>query len=301
MIREIIHIDESKCNGCGECVPNCHEGALKMIDGKARLVSELMCDGLGACLGHCPQDAITIEKREAEPYRESNVLEKMVGKGENLVLAHFKHLLDHREHDYVKEGVRWLKQHRDQIPFELDPVLEKITEHQLQMLNQCNPVRRAEPRAPDTGCPGSQSRELQHETPSSIDEAREMPSALGQWPVQFHLINPRASYFQGADVLLAADCSAYAMGNFHTKYLRGKRLIIGCPKLDQGQEDYARKLVQLIDQSKIHTVHVLVMEVPCCSGLLRLVSRATQSASRKVPVKCTVVSTSGKVLNEQWL
>ena len=301
MKREIIHIDEAACDGCGRCIPNCHEGALQIIDGKARLVSELMCDGLGACLGHCPQGAISVEEREAEPYRERIVLEKMVGKGENLVLAHFRHLLDHKEHDYVKEGVRWLKEQREQLPFDPDPLLEKIRKYQLQHVKQFSLVQNSPSGNHGAGCPGSRSIEFNRKPSSSPVDDPATTSALGQWPVQFHLVNPRASYFQGADVLLAADCSAYAMGNFHTTYLPGKRLIIGCPKLDHGQEDYIRKLVQLIDQSMINTIHVLVMEVPCCSGLLRLVNRATRSASRIIPVRCTVVSTSGKVLSEEWL
>ena len=202
MKRDIIKIDEAKCNGCGVCVPNCHEGALQIIDGKVRLISDLMCDGLGACIGHCPEGAITIEQRECEPYDEIN---------------------------------------------------------------------------------GS------------------LQSQLRQWPVQLHLINPEALYFIGSDLLVAADCSAFTLGDFHQNWLRGKSLVIACPKLDQGKEIYLQKLITLIESSKVNTITVLIMEVPCCGGLLNIVEMAVQRAERTVPVKAVTISIKGEILNEQWI
>lgn len=303
MQREIIYIDEELCNGCGDCIPNCHEGALQLIDGKARLISDLMCDGLGACVGHCPQGAITMEKREAEPYNETEVISQMAGKGKNTVIAHLRHLLDHGETALVKEGVAWLKDHRGQLGFNLEEVTavvhSKKTENENLQIAGMAPA--GEPAS--CGCPGSQAREINPPEPLSHVSAgsANQPSQLRQWPVQFHLVNPAAGYFQGADLLLAADCSAYATGDFHSRYLKGKSLIIGCPKLDSGQEVYLQKLVQLIDHARINTIHVLVMEVPCCGGLLRLVQQATQLAGRKVPVKATVLSASGEVRSEDWV
>ncbi len=303
MKREIIHIDEGLCDGCGECIPNCHEGALQLIDGKARLVSDLMCDGLGACIGHCPQGAITMETREAEPYNETEVISQMAEKGKNTVIAHLRHLLDHNEGNLFKEGVTWLKSNREKLDFNLEEVTSVIhNEKTMQPTMKIAAMAPAEePVMP--GCPGSQTRDIAvKKTPVEQETVNTVQtSQLRQWPVQFHLVNPAAGYFQGADLLLAADCSAYTLANFHSEYLKNKSLIIACPKLDSSQEMYLQKLVQLIDQSKINTIHVLVMEVPCCSGLLRLVQQATQMASRKVPVKSTVISIGGEVLKEEWV
>ena len=229
MKRDILKIDDELCNGCGLCVPNCHEGALQVIDGKVRLVSELMCDGLGACIGHCPEGAITIEKRETEPYSEVRVMEQM------------------------KES-----------------------------------------------CPGSRATIIERaRDPELITENAK--SELGQWPVQMHLINPNAPYFRNSDLLLAADCVAYSVGGFHSKYLKGKSLAIACPKLDHGTEIYVEKLKALIDVAMINTLTVMIMEVPCCSGLLQMVKSAALSASRKVPVKLMIAGITGDILREEWV
>lgn len=301
MIREIIHIDEALCDGCGECIPNCHEGALQLIDGKARLISDLMCDGLGACIGHCPQGAITMEKRQAEPYNETEVIKQMASKGKNTVMAHLQHLLDHDETDFVKEGVKWLKENREKLDFNLDEVTTLI--HNQKVHKEAVKIAAMAPAggSHNGGCPGSMEREIRHGASAQEPSTAPRRSELKQWPVQFHLVNPAAGYFQGADLLLAADCSAYALGNFHDTYLKEKSLIIACPKLDTGQESYLQKLVQLIDHAKINTIHVLIMEVPCCGGLMRLVQQATGMANRKVPVKATVISIGGEVLSEDWV
>lgn len=211
MQREIIKIDEEKCTGCGECVPKCHEGALQVIDGKVRLVSELMCDGLGACIGHCPENAITIEKREAQPYDE-------------------------------------------------------IT-------------------AP---------------APVSAIVA-DTPSQLTHWPVQMHLINPNSPVYRGADLLLAADCVAFSLGSFHQNFLKNRSLAIACPKLDHGTETYIDKIVAMIDIAKVNTITVMMMEVPCCGGLLQMVRSALAKASGKVPVKAVIVGIDGKILKDEWI
>lgn len=302
MKREIVKIDEEKCNGCGSCVPNCHEGALQIIDGKAVLVSELMCDGLGACLGHCPEEALEIELREAEPYDEIKVMTEMVRKGKNVVIAHLKHLKEHNEFGYLKQGVAYLAQNQDKANFDFD-IKEVMNEVHFSGLEQQQ--THAEQQIPIVsahkgGCPGSQSRSFV-KAPSVNTAETETPSALTQWPVQMHLINPMASYFQGADLLCAADCVAFALGNFHSKYLQGKKLVIACPKLDSNKESYLEKLISLIEDAKVNTVTVMIMEVPCCGGLLHLVMNAAKSANRKVPIKAVTVGIQGEVLSEEWM
>ena len=151
------------------------------------------------------------------------------------------------------------------------------------------------------GCPGSRMMDLTRNEDGPVAVATEQPSQLRNWPVQMHLISPAAPYFQGADLLLAADCTAYALGGFHADYLRGKALAIACPKLDQNQETYLEKLTALIDDAKVNTITVLIMQVPCCRGLVGLVQRATAKASRKVPVKVAVVGLQGDIISEDWL
>lgn len=293
MLREVVKIDEELCNGCGACIPACHEGALQIIDGKARLVSDLMCDGLGACLGHCPQGAIEIIKREAEAYNETKVMELMVEKGPNTVIAHMKHLKEHNETTFLKEAVRFLR-NQENIPFDVDLVIEQVHNygHAQTQGHQHN----------GGGCPGARERSFEPKG-LAIDTANcnGQQSELRQWPVQMHLINPVASYFQHADVILAADCVAYALGDFHSTYLKGKSLAIACPKLDDGQDSYLNKIVQLIDQANINTLTVMIMQVPCCGGLLQLANRAVYLAKRKVPLKAIVVSAEGQILQEEWV
>ena len=310
MIREVVKINEELCDGCGNCIPGCHEGALQMIDGKARLISDLMCDGLGACLGQCPQGAITIEKREAEPYNETGVMEIMVRQGENTVVAHLSHLKDHNEMEFLAEGVKYLKEHEAELDFDLRKVLSRV--HRA-------PV---EEQQLACGCPGSEARAF---TPQSgaghatgngavhaatyisgslvLDHgaAPEQPSELRQWPVQMHLINTGASYFKGTDLLLAADCVAYSLGSFHPRWLKGKTLAIACPKLDSGHEEYIDKLTALIDDAKINTLTVMMMQVPCCGGLLQMARIASDRAARKIPLKSVIVGVEGDILQEEWV
>ena len=291
MIREIVKIDEELCDGCGLCIPNCHEGALQIIDGKAHLVSDLMCDGLGACLGHCPLDAITIEKREAEPYDEVKVMAEMVKKGKNVVIAHLTHLKEHNEKEFLKQGIQFLTENEKNINFNIKEVMEKVNknEHHEEENKSC-------------GCQGSQPVSFNNAIPNfGQNTNQEIPSALTHWPVQMHLINPAAAYYQGTDFLLASDCSAFTAGNFHTKFLKGKSLAIACPKLDSGIETYIHKIKSLVEDAKINTITVLMMEVPCCGSLLQIVQQAIKEASRKIPIKMLIMGIRGEILKEEWV
>lgn len=294
MKRDIIKIDEEKCNGCGVCVPNCHEGALQVIDGKVRLVSELMCDGLGACIGHCPEGAITIEQRETVPYDEVAVISLMVQKGANTVTAHLKHLKDHEEHGYLKQAVSWLRENREKAGFDVDSVISTVHAHGHADSTHGH-------NHGGGGCPGSRERVI--EAPAAFVSAPsgDTPSELRQWPVQMHLINPGASFYHGADMLLAADCVAFSLGSFHSRFLKGRSLAIACPKLDTNTEVYIEKLTALIDRAKINTITVMIMEVPCCGGLIQMVRAALDKAERKVPVKIIIVSIDGRILRDEWI
>lgn len=311
MKRTIIKIDEELCNGCGLCIEGCHEGALQLIDGKARMISDLYCDGLGACIPECPVDAISLEEREAEPYDEYKVMERISPKGEATVLAHLNHLIDHDQFEFVEQGIQYIKEHNLNIDIsKLKPFQSKSTMNNKQQLNKHvdtidnNNISQEKPafNSLGGGCPGS--RMMNFDRPAaaaSLSSDTEQPSALRQWPVQLHLVNPQAPYFQNADILLAADCVAFAMGNFHSKYLTGKGLAIACPKLDTGKEIYIEKLTAMINHANINTLTVMKMEVPCCSGLLQLAKTAADQATRKVPVKSITVSLQGEITNESWI
>jgi NAD-dependent dihydropyrimidine dehydrogenase PreA subunit len=299
MKRDIIKIDEDKCNGCGLCVPNCHEGALQIIDGKVRLVSELMCDGLGACIGYCPEGAITIETREAVPYNETKVMEQMIHKGKNTVKAHLKHLNDHGETGYLGEAIAYLESSRDLLSFDADEVIG-VVKHDSAGEEKSNSIHHTHSHA--GACPGS--REMVLERPGSKVSDNifiNQPSELRQWPVQMHLLNPSASYLKDSDLLLAADCVAFTMGDFHARFLKGKSLAIACPKLDHGLEIYVQKLTAMIETARVNTITIMMMEVPCCGGLLQMVRAAQAKASRKLPVRQIIVGIGGDVLKDEWL
>lgn len=236
-LREIIRIDEKRCDGCGLCVPACAEGAIALVNGKARLASESFCDGLGACLGHCPQGAITVERVEAAPSDEA-VLPRHLATRPVPTSAH----------------------------------------------------------VPLAACPGSPEPSLDGRSPAPAGSDGPRQSTLRQWPVQLHLVSPAAAHFHGTEVLLAADCVAYAVGDFHREHLAGRSLAIACPKLDAHQELYLDKLVALIDDAGITSLTVMVMEVPCCGGLLRLAQLAAARATREVPVRSLTVGIRGEIL-----
>lgn len=280
MKRTIIKINEDKCNGCGLCVQGCHEGALQLIDGKAVMVSDLYCDGLGACIGECPVGAIELEEREAEPYSEEAVMERIAPKGEHVILAHLHHLKEHGETELLKQGLEYLERHQIKVN-----------------VQELHPAPKL-----GCGCPGSMARALKPVIKTTTAPATgSTPSELRQWPVQLHLLNPQAGYFQNADVLLASDCSAFSAGDFHERFLKNKILAIACPKLDHNTDSYVDKLRGMIDDAKINTLTVLIMEVPCCGGLFQMALQAREQASRNIPIKRIILSVEGQVKSEDWL
>ena len=232
MVRKIIKIDEEKCIGCGACADACHEGAIEMIDGKAKLTREDYCDGLGDCLPTCPTDAITFEEREAPAYDEAAVLASKKKK-EYETLA--------------------------------------------------------------CGCPGTQAKQIMRENCDFSTPTPAINSELIQWPVQIKLLPPRAPYFDGANLLIAADCTAYAYGNFHKEFIRNHITLIGCPKLDEG--DYTEKLTELIKNNNIKSVTVVRMEVPCCRGIEYAAKRALQISGKFISWRVVTISTDGKILD----
>ena len=281
MLRKIVNIDEDLCDGCGECVPECHEGALQIIDGKARLISDLFCDGLGACLGHCPQGAITIDVREAEPYNETKVMDYIVKGGPNVIKSHLEHLVDHNEMGYFQEAVEYLK---------INGIENPAT----------NKIKRTEEKHSACGCPGSKEMSFTA-AESSVDENEESvkrKSHLTHWPIQFHLISPYANYYQNSHLLLTADCIPFSYPDYHKDFLKDKSLAVACPKLDSNQEVYREKLLTMINEANLQSITVLIMQVPCCSGLYQLAQNAIQESGKDVPLKVVVIGINGEVLKE---
>ena len=238
MIRQIIHIDEEKCNGCGLCAQACHEGAIDMVDGKAKLVRENFCDGFGDCLPQCPTGAIRFEQREAPAYDEAA----------------------------VKESQR-------------KKAAEKLTQ-----------VHR-----PLSGCPGSAAMGLQHGEEAQPAAAVKPVSRLKQWPVQLKLLPAKAPFYDGAGLLIAADCTAYAYAGMHEDFMRGKVTVIGCPKLDG--VDYTEKLSQIISGNDIKSVTILRMDVPCCGGLQRAAENALKASGKFIPWQVVTISRDGRILD----
>jgi ferredoxin len=288
--RDIITIDEEKCTGCGTCASGCPEGAIQVIDGKARLVSDIFCDGLGACIGTCPENAITIENRDAEPYDEKKVMANIVQQGPNTIKAHLHHLESHGQKKLHQQSIEYLMEHDMPIPGD-EQEGEDACEHAIK-----NPAT----QNVACGCPGSQSMAIARKPSSSIDTGDQAPvaSELQNWPIQLKLINPAAEYFDGADVLVAADCTAFSLGGFHQDLLRGKVLVIFCPKLDSDIEEYTAKLAEIFTSHDIKSITLAHMQVPCCFGLKSIVSDALKAASkeRSFPVKEIIISQQGEIL-----
>lgn len=232
MLRKIIKIDEEKCNGCGACATACHEGAIEMINGKAKLTREDYCDGLGDCLPACPTNAISFEEREAPAYNEAAVLASKSAK-----------------------------------------------------INAPLPC----------GCPGTNAKAINRASVVHAENSQSVTSRLSQWPCQIKLVPENAPYFDGANLLIAADCTAYAYGNFHNEFIRNHITLIGCPKLDEG--DYAEKLTRIIANNNIKSVKVVRMEVPCCGGIETAVKRALQASGKFIPWQVVTISTDGKILD----
>lgn len=252
MKRKIIKIDEKKCNGCGLCVPACHEGALAIVDGKARLIKDSYCDGLGDCLGECPQDAITIEERDVDPYDEAAVQ---------------KHLAD-----------RAKAEAKPAPPAGGCPGLRAFS-------------LATQPAA--GGCPGKQAKSIE---PAAATPQAPVQSALSQWPIQLHLVSPNAPYWEGCDLLIAADCVLAAYPDLHAKLLNGRKLIIACPKLDD-TGNYVEKLAAIFAGNDIRSLTVARMEVPCCGGLCHIVSQALAQSGRDIPTETVTIGIQGNVLD----
>ena len=230
MIRKIIKINDEKCNGCGACAAACHEGAIGMVNGKAKLLYEDYCDGLGDCLPVCPVDAITFEEREAPAYNEAAVL---AAKGKS----------------------------QETLP---------------------------------CGCPGTQSRVIRREETVSVCVSSQSVSRLSQWPVQIKLSPANAPYFDDANLLVAADCTAYAYGRFHDDFIGNRITLIGCPKLDDG--DYTEKLTQIIANNNIKSLTIVRMEVPCCGGIENAAKQAMQKSGKFIPWQVVTISTDGRII-----
>ena len=232
MKRKIIQIDESRCNGCGACAKACHEGAIGMVGGKAKLMRDDYCDGLGDCLPACPMNAITFVEREAAAYNEAAVL-----------------------------------------------------------------AAKAHKAAAHTGCPGMQMRQMHKESPASSAAPEKRPSQLGQWPCQIKLAPVNAPYFDGCDLLIAADCTAYAYAGIHEDFMRGKVTLIGCPKLDA--VDYSQKLGAILAQNRVRSVTLLRMEVPCCGGLAFATKKAVEESGCGLSVRVVTISIEGEILSDE--
>ena len=255
MKRRIIEIDENKCNGCGACAAACHEGAIAMVNGKAKLMRDDYCDGLGDCLPTCPTGAITFVEREAAAYDENAVMENKKNKMQ-------KRMGDNMQKDMKK-------------------MQEKMQKEGMTL---------------PCGCPGTRSRRIEHEqTVCEGEPAREAVSRLSQWPVQIKLVPVNAPYFDGAKLLIAADCTAYAYAAFHERFIKGHITLVGCPKLDG--VDYSEKLTEIIRNNDIKSVTVVRMEVPCCGGLEQAAKTALQKSGKFIPWQVVTVSTDGRILD----
>jgi ferredoxin len=289
MKRNVINIDETKCDGCGLCIPNCPEGAIRIIDGKARLVSDLFCDGLGACIGHCPKGAITVERREAGPYDEAEVMKNVVRGGPGVTMAHLKHLKDHAQEEYLSRAIAFLKERGLPVP-----VLEQ--ESQAEAGARRSGRATVLPGHPQ-GCPGARTMDFRSRHGARAGQtAGPVDSELRQWPVQLQLVNPGAPYFKNADLLIAADCVPFTYADFHRRFLRDRILIILCPKLDKMPEAYLEKLTQIFKANDIKSVTLVHMEVPCCFGLNRLVEEAVRRSGKTIAILDHTVSIKGALV-----
>ncbi|MDD3519767.1 MAG: 4Fe-4S binding protein [Actinomycetota bacterium] len=297
--RKVININEELCNGCGNCIPNCPEGALQIIDGKARLVSDLFCDGLGACIGECPVGAITTEEREALPYDEKKVMENIVKQGENVIKAHLKHLKDHNEKEYLKQAFDYLKVNGIEIPddFKDGRILEEETEKDENTGCASSGV-----------CPGSQisdftNKEKSHKVEPGIwkkafDENPEneiRKTQLNHWPIQIKLVPPNAPFLQNSSLLIAADCVPFTHPDFHEKFLKGKVLLIGCPKFDDAQF-YLQRISDIVSNNDIKSITVVYMEVPCCFGLISIAQEAIKRSGKIIPFVAVKISIKGEII-----
>ncbi|GAB6138076.1 ATP-binding protein [Halanaerobaculum tunisiense] len=256
--REIISIDEDKCTGCGECITGCHEGALQLVDGVAKLVNEEFCDGFGDCIGECPTGALTIEEREAKEFDLESTEE---------------HVKELRGEDAVEEMMEAQEEHAE------DQTIDHNPDHG---------------HGHQGGCPGSRMRKMNKSQPKSDQEEVEVESQLEQWPIQINLLPATAPYFKNADLLVTADCVPAAYGNYHQKMLPGKAVAMGCPKLDDGQA-YVDKLTAIIEANDLNSITIARMEVPCCGGLVRIVEQAIENAESDLDLEIETVGINGEL------
>ena len=246
MLRKIVKIDPDKCNGCGECVPSCAEGAITIINGKAVLAADNLCDGLGACLGECPLNAITVEEREADEFDETAVEQHLATQGKTA------------------------------------PTHHEAATTTAQSIHS-------------GGCPGSRAMSFAP-APASCESAPggNRQSRLAQWPVQLHLVSTTAPYFQGADLLITADCVPFAYAEYHEEFLKGKAVVVGCPKLDDNSF-YQQKLTELLSRSDVKSVTVMKMEVPCCGGIAMAARQALTASGKQIPYKEVTIGIQGEI------
>ena len=287
VVREIIKIDEEKCNGCGLCIPNCPEGALQIIDGKARMISDLFCDGLGACIGYCPEGAILVEEREAEPYNERIVMDNVVKQGANTIKAHLQHMLDHKEFEYLDIAIDYLKEHGFDVP-------DVGYRPQAEADTQSQPQEKATTSACAT-CVGEEPRTIKVTGISMPKEnTGRVSSTLETWPVQLKLINPAAGYLKNSSMLIAADCTGFAYPNLHQDFIKDRVTIIACPKLDDANY-YVDKLAEIFSNNDVNDITILMMEVPCCFGMENVVKVAMQKAGKSIPYKKHIIKVDGSI------
>ncbi len=309
--RAVIEIDEELCDGCGLCANGCHEGALRIIDGKARLVGESLCDGLGACIGDCPRGALSTIEREVEPYNERKVIENILPKGLSTIEAHLDHLYSHGQDAWYNEAIEILAEKgiRVQEPktakaAEALPVFEGCAGSFARSLGTASlgqaPAFKPFTAAPKThGAAAAGGAIPGMRTKGAGLAELSLASRLDHWPIQLHLVNPRAAHFRNAELLIAADCTAFACGAFHQSLLAGKKLVIACPKLDSGREVYISKFKAFLEDAQISSITLAIMDVPCCNGLRRMIDEAAMAASRHVPISTVVIAADGGT--QTWL
>ncbi|MBX3044033.1 MAG: 4Fe-4S binding protein [Candidatus Kapabacteria bacterium] len=276
MIREIIQIDEDLCDGCGDCIPACHEGALQIIDGKCRLVSSLFCDGLGACLGHCDKGALKIVMADVDEYDEVEVIKTMLNKPQSVLKAHLSHLIDHGATEYFNKAVEYLSS----IGISIN-------------INQ-----NTAPAQSAGGCPGSAMKELKQYSPAK-NEKDNHESMLEHWPVQLHLVSPFSPFLKGKELVILSTCSPVAYPNIQNDYIAGKAVVLACPKLDY-TEPYPKKLEDIFRNAGTQKATIVRMEVPCCGGLSAMTTKAAANSSINGLEVCEhTISTNGKRISEK--
>ena len=275
--RNIVHIDQEKCNGCGLCVSACAEGAIQMVDGKAKLVSDVYCDGLGACLGHCPQDAIHIEVREAAEFDEAQVKKLLAAQGREFVP-----------------------------PAHTVPAKPAVSPAAHHVPGGCpGSALRSMPGGDGGGCPGTKLRQMQKKLADAVSarpaaDAGAVPAALSElthWPVQLRLVPPHAPFLQGAELLLVGDCVPFACADFHSRFLKGRPVLVACPKLDDADSNIDR-LAAVLAEGGVKSVTVVHMEVPCCRGLVHQLKQAAQIIGSSIPLRTAVIGIDGTVISE---